>query len=106
MSFPCTSTPVYMSNVLVSPDLVTNLISVRRLARENPITVEFDDISFSMQDARTRMVLHRCDSPDELYPVHPSDATTIRRPVAFAASVDLWHARLGHPNSIVMRQIL
>ena len=35
-----------MSNVLVSPDLVTNLVSVRRLARENPITVEFDDIIF------------------------------------------------------------
>ena len=28
MSFPSTSTPVHMSNVLVSPDLVTNLVSV------------------------------------------------------------------------------
>ena len=68
-----------MSNVLVSPDLVTNLVSVCRLARENPITVEFDDIGFSVKDARTRMVLHRCDSPDDLYPVHPSGATTTRR---------------------------
>ena len=106
MSFPSTSTPVHMSNVLVSPDLVTNLVSVRRLARENPITVEFDDIGFSVKDAHTRMVLHRCDSPDKLYPVHPSAAATTRRPAAFAASVDLWHARLGHPNSIVMSQIL
>nr|XP_040251903.1 uncharacterized protein LOC120968940 [Aegilops tauschii subsp. strangulata] len=72
---------------------VTNLVSVRRLTRENPITVEFDDIGFSVKDARTRMVLHRCDSPDELYPVHPSGATTTRRPVAFAASLlhsDVW----------------
>ena len=38
--------------------------------------------------------------------MHPSGATTTRRPAAFAASVDLWHARLGHPNSTVMRQIL
>ncbi|KAM3273405.1 hypothetical protein ACQJBY_042964 [Aegilops geniculata] len=35
---------------------VTNLVSVRRLARENPITVEFDDVGFSVKDARTRMV--------------------------------------------------
>nr|XP_040251900.1 verprolin-like [Aegilops tauschii subsp. strangulata] len=34
---------------------VTNLVSVRRLARENPITVEFDNIGFSVKDARTRM---------------------------------------------------
>ena len=48
-SFPSTSTPITMSNVLVSPDLVTNLVSVRRLARENPITIEFDDVGFSCE---------------------------------------------------------
>ncbi|XP_073353640.1 uncharacterized protein [Aegilops tauschii subsp. strangulata] len=84
---------------------VINLVSVCRLARENPITVEFDNIGFSVKDAHTRMVLHRCDSPDELYPVHPSGAATTRRPAAFAAGVDLWHARLGHPNSTIMRTI-
>ena len=65
-SFPSTSTPITMSNVLVSPELVTNLVSVRRLTRENPLIVEFDGVGFSVKDARTRMVLHRCDSPDEL----------------------------------------
>ena len=94
-----------MSNVLVSPDLVTNLVSVRRLARENPITVEFDDVGFSVKDACTRMVLHHCDSPDELYLVH-SSATASTTPVALAAGVDLWHARLGHPNPTTLRQIL
>ena len=103
-SFPSTSTPITMSNVLVSPDLVTNLVSVRRLTRENPLTVEFDGVGFSVKDARTRMILHRCDSPDELYPVHAGASTST--PVALAAGVDLWHARLGHPNHTVLRQIL
>ena len=103
--FPSTSTPITMSDVLVSPDLVTNLVSVRRLARENPITVEFDDVGFFVKDARTRMVLHRCDSPDELYPVH-SSTTASATPVALAAGVDLWHARLGHSNPTTLRQIL
>ena len=55
-SFPSISTPITMSNVLVSPDLVTNLVSVRCLTRENPLAVEFDSVGFSMKDARTRMV--------------------------------------------------
>ena len=60
MSFPSTSTPVNMSNVLVSPNLVTNLVSVRRLARENPITVEFDDIGWYSTDVTARTSFTRC----------------------------------------------
>ena len=99
--------PINMSNVLVSPNLVKNLVSVRRLARDNPLTVEFDGVGFSVKDSRTQMVLHRCDSPDDLYLVHSaSTATATTSPVALSTGVDLWHARLGHPNSIVLRQIL
>ena len=87
-----------MSNILVSLELIKNLVSVRSLTRENLVTVEFDECGFSVKDARTRMVLHRCDSPDELYPVHSAASTTSAAPVALATGVDLWHARLGHPN--------
>jgi hypothetical protein len=37
--------------------------------------------------------------------VHPS-STAATRPAALTTSVDLWHARLGHPNATVLRQIL
>ena len=93
--------PLTMSNVLISPDLV----SVLRLARENPIAVEFDAIGFSMKDASTRMVHHRCYSPEELYPVHSSAATSTT-PVALSTGVDLWHACSGHPNSAIFLQLL
>ena len=75
------------------------------LTRENPVTVEFDELGFCVKDARTRMVLHRYDSPDELYPVHSPSSTTTA-PVALSAGVDLWHARLGHPNPVTLRHIL
>ena len=74
-AFPSNSVPLHLSNVLVSPDIIKNLISVRSLTRENPITVEFDMFGFSVKDARTRMVLHRCDSPDDLYSVHSSTSS-------------------------------
>ncbi|XP_071676968.1 uncharacterized protein [Lolium perenne] len=56
-------------------------------------------------DGRTRMLLHRCDSPDDLYPVGAA-STTIGRPLALSFGVDLWHARLGHPSSATLRQIM
>ena len=104
-SFPSNSMPITLSNILVPPHLIKNLIFVRRLTRENPITVEFDELGFCVKDARTRMVLHRCDSLDELYPVHPLSTSTTA-PVALSVGVDLWHAHLGHPNSATLCHIL
>ena len=103
-SFPSTSTPLSLSNVLVSPNLIKNLVSVKQFTRDNPVTVEFDMFGFSVKDSRTRMVLHRCDSPGDLYPVHSTPSTSAA-PVALATGVDLWHARLGHPNPATLRHI-
>src|SRR4051812_25260639 len=80
--------PISMSNILVFPHLIKNLVSVKSPTRENPVTVEFDGLGFCVKDARTRMVLHRCDIPDELYPVHPSSSTTTA-PVALSVGIDL-----------------
>ena len=104
-AFPSNTLPLYLSNVLVSLDIIKNLVSVRSLTRENPVTVEFDMFGFSVKDARTRMVLHRCDSPDDLYPVH-SSTSSVAAPMALSTGVDLWHARLGHPNPATLRHIL
>ena len=60
---------------------------------------------FSVRDARTRMVLHRCDSPVVLYPGH-SPTSSVVAPMALSAGVALWHTRLGHPNIATLRHIL
>ncbi|XP_020195558.1 uncharacterized protein [Aegilops tauschii subsp. strangulata] len=96
-AFPSNSMPLYLSNVLVSPDIIKNLVSVRSLTRQNPVTVEFDMFGFSVKDARTRMVLHRCDSPDELYPVH-SSTSSVAAPMALFAGVPSDVAALPAPG--------
>jgi hypothetical protein len=68
-AFPSTSKPLSLNNVIVSPHLRHNLVSVKTLSRDNSVTVEFDALGFSVKDARTRMVLHRCESPGDLYSV-------------------------------------
>nr|XP_020170032.1 uncharacterized protein LOC109755549 [Aegilops tauschii subsp. strangulata] len=54
-SFPSNSMPITLSNILLSPHLIKNLVFVRCLTRENPVTVEFDEPGFCVKDARTRM---------------------------------------------------
>jgi hypothetical protein len=104
-TFPSNSRPLFLHNVIVSPALVQNLVSVKRLACDNSVTVEFDAVGFFVKDGRTRMLLHRCDSPgDALYPVQSTSTTTSH--LALSAGVDLWHARLGYPSSTALRQIM
>jgi hypothetical protein len=87
-TFPSNSRPLSLHNVIVSPALVQNLLSVKRLARDNSVTVEFDDVSFSVKDGHTRMLLHRCDSPgDAVYPVQSTSTATSH--LALSAGVDL-----------------
>jgi hypothetical protein len=91
-----------LRNVLLSPSLVKNLLSVRQLCRENPISVEFDAFGFSVKDLRTRTVILRSDSDGDLYPV--SGSSSPRSPFAGIASADLWHQRLGHPGDPAFRR--
>ncbi|GJS46153.1 hypothetical protein Tco_0596274 [Tanacetum coccineum] len=61
--------PLRLNNVLITPNIVKNLISVRQFVRDNSCTVEFDLFGFSVKDFITRRVLLRCDSTGELYPL-------------------------------------
>ncbi|GJX33634.1 ribonuclease H-like domain-containing protein [Tanacetum coccineum] len=61
--------PLRLNNVLITPNIVKNLIFVRQFVRDNSCTVEFDPFDFFVKDFITRRVLLRCDSTGELYPV-------------------------------------
>ncbi|GJY06860.1 ribonuclease H-like domain-containing protein [Tanacetum coccineum] len=99
------STPLkslHLNNVLITPHIVKNLISVRQFVRDIDCTIKFDSFGFSVKDFMTRWVLLRCDSTGDLYPVmHPSLI-----PSAFLVSQHTWHQRLGHPGSEVLRRLV
>ncbi|GJY36310.1 ribonuclease H-like domain-containing protein [Tanacetum coccineum] len=61
--------PLHLHNVLVTPNIIKNLISVRQFTRDNNCTIEFDAFGFSVKDFLTRHILLRCDSSGDLYPV-------------------------------------
>lgn len=55
--FSTSSFPIQLRNVVITPNLIKKLISVRALTRDNPVTVEFDHLGFSIKDLRTRTVI-------------------------------------------------
>lgn len=86
---------LHLNNILVSPSLVKNLISVHSLTRDNNVTIEFDPFSFSIKDIPTRMVIIRCNSADDMYPLASSSLEAL---VTANPSVDMWLLPLGHPG--------
>jgi hypothetical protein len=91
--FRTSTRPLSLLNILVSPKLIKNLVSVRAFTRDNFVSIEFDPFGFSIKDLATGRVIHRCNSTGDLYPfVQPSQC--------FLATVSatLWHQRLGHPG--------
>ncbi|GKB83561.1 hypothetical protein Tco_0950456 [Tanacetum coccineum] len=68
-TLPTPYRPLHLNNVLITPNIVKNLISVRQFVRDNKCTIEFDEFGFSVKDYWTRQILLRCDSTGDLYPV-------------------------------------
>ncbi|GJY45819.1 reverse transcriptase domain-containing protein [Tanacetum coccineum] len=88
-----------LNNVLITPHIAKKSIFVRQFVRDNDCTIEFDSFGFSIKDFKTRRVLLRCDSTEDLYPVTAPSPI----PSAFLISQKMWHQRLGHPGSDVLR---
>ncbi|GJV65685.1 hypothetical protein Tco_1476513 [Tanacetum coccineum] len=74
-TLPTPYRPLHLNNVLITPNIVKNLISVRQFVRDNKCTIEFDEFGFSYW---THQILLRCDSAGDLYPV-----TSLSYPQAF-----------------------
>jgi hypothetical protein len=95
-SFSTSRRPLILSDVLVSPNIIKNLISVRRFTTDNTYSIEFDPFGLSVKDLQTLSVIARCNSTGDLYPFFLSTPPSTTALTAAASSTTLWHRRLGH----------
>ncbi|GJW26670.1 ribonuclease H-like domain-containing protein [Tanacetum coccineum] len=98
------STPhctLHLNTVLITPNIVKNLIFVRQFVRDNKCTIEFDEFGFFVKDLWTRQILLRCDSTGDLYPI-----TILTPPQAFLVNQHKWRQLLGHPRSDVLHYLV
>ena len=107
-SFFTTRRPLVLSNVLVSPNIIKNLISVRRFTTDNNCSIEFDPFGLSVKDLQTWSVIARCNSTGDLYPFFSPapPSTTATALTAAAPSTTLWHRRLGHVGPEALSKLL
>ncbi|GJT47500.1 ribonuclease H-like domain-containing protein [Tanacetum coccineum] len=62
-TLPTPYRPLHLNNVLITPNIVKNLISVRQFVRDNKCTIEFDEFGFSVfKDSGPVKLLLDCDS--------------------------------------------
>lgn len=104
---PSNSRPLSLKSVLVTPNIIKNLVSVRRFTKDNFCSVEFDPYGFSVKDLNTKKVLLRSESDGDLYPVSNCLNKSARNPSAFlTTSPSLWHRRLGHTNNETLKSLI
>ena len=59
--------PFRLTNVLVAPQMIHNLLSIRQFTADNSCSIEFDSSDLTVKDSASRRPLLRCDSPGRLY---------------------------------------
>lgn len=81
-----------LSNTLIAPSFVKNLIFIRQFTKDNNCSIDFDAFGFSVKDVTTKTDILRCNSSGDLYIfITPSSASRL-----------LWHQCLGHPGDSVL----
>ena len=106
-----------LKNVLHTPSISSNLVSVHKLAKDNNCSITFDDSTFVIQDKVSKQVLHQGSNINGLYHFNPSlSAAAISPPMLHAhlssshatvpVSTSVWHNRLGHPSVIKLNHLL
>lgn len=94
-----------LNNVLYSPAIKNNLLSVSAFTAQNNTSLEFFPDYYFVKDIPTRQVLYQGRSKDGLY-FFPMQSVRSFSPKAFSASISLWHNRLGHANVKVVKNVL
>jgi hypothetical protein len=99
--------PFYLNNILLAPDMVQSLLSVRHFTTDNSCSIEFDPFSLSVKDLTTKNVIVRSNSTGMLYMMHlPGSLTPSSSAVAALAAVPHALLMLLKPRGTVVLVIL
>jgi hypothetical protein len=100
--------PFYLNNILLAPDMVQSLLSVRRFTTDNWCSMKFDRFGLSAKDLTIKNVIVRLNSTNPLYtmriPKSLSPSSSVVAALALiphaltAVAPTTWHRRLGHPS--------
>ncbi|XP_076958678.1 uncharacterized protein LOC143634502 [Bidens hawaiensis] len=106
LTLPPLYPPLKLNNVLYAPQIIKNLISVRKLTTDSLLSIEFDPFGFTVKDLKTKAPILRCNSSGDLYPLTAPLPKTNSQPTALTVTTqDCWHQRLGHPGDNLLHAL-
>jgi hypothetical protein len=97
--------PFHLNNVLVAPDIIKNLLSVRQFTTDNLVSIEFDPLGISVKDLHSKNVLLRCNSSGPLYTLQLPSSSSSSCALVATPSPTTWHRRLGHPGKAALQRL-
>ncbi|KAK1417324.1 hypothetical protein QVD17_26451 [Tagetes erecta] len=86
-----------LNNIIHSPQIIKDLLSVRKFTIDNLVSVEFDPFGFSLKDLTDGHLLSRHNSEGDLYPFTKPAFSLLSSTTPLP-----WHDRLGHPGANVL----
>jgi hypothetical protein len=99
----------YLNNVLVTPGIIQNLLSVHRFTTDNWCSMDFDPFGLSVKDLSTENVITRCDKSGPLYtmrlPSRSTPSSSVASSTTLVASAYTWHRHLGHSGIDTMSKL-
>ena len=103
---PTTSGTLPLLDVLVVPDIAKSLLFVSKLTTDYPCSLEFDANGVVVKDKVTKRLLTLGQNKNGLYMLKDSPVQAFYSSRQQAASDEVWHRRLGHPNSKILQHLV
>ena len=100
---------LHLNRILHIPATHKNLLFVHRLTNDNNVFVEFHPNHYAIKQEQTKRTLLTGRCKGGLYPLRSSTNNSSPNKQALGAvkpSCSLWHHRLGHASTSVVKQIL
>jgi histone deacetylase 1/2 len=104
------SSRIRLNKILHVPKATKSLLSVHQLAKDNNAFLEFHPNFFSIKEQGTQRTLLNGRCEKGLYPLKSNLFCSDSNKQAFSAavkpSVSIWHHRLGHVSTNIVKQVL
>ena len=106
---PTLKRDLILKDVLHVPQADKNLASMSRLSADNNVFFETHPTYFFIKDRATRELIHHDRCIGGLYPITSGALSRKPRHQVYSVikpSLARWHQRLGHPSSIIVKQVV
>jgi hypothetical protein len=108
VSLPTSNTSFHLQDILCVLKMQKKLISIALFCITNNVSIELFPHCFHVKDLQTRDILLQGGIKDGVYewPVATSSTPPILAFSAVKTTMSIWHQRLGHPASTILKHIM